>query len=216
MQTDLTSFHQGQQVLAAGKPLKEAKAAMIMVHGRGATAASILGLAQDIAHPDFAYLAPQANGNSWYPYPFIQPIANNEPYLSSALRAVGDLAAYVVEQGVPHEKLILLGFSQGACLTLEFAARNSRRYGGVIALSGGLIGEPGTQWNYPGSLAETPVFLGCDPRDFHIPESRIHESAEEMARRGGTVTKRLYPNLGHTVNDDELQFVRALMATLTA
>ena len=208
--------HQGQPVLAAGEPLDQARAAMILVHGRGATADSILMLAGEINQPGFAYLAPQASGNTWYPNPFMTSIAGNEPWLSSALQLLQRLLERVEQAGLPAERTMLLGFSQGACLALEFAARNARRYGGIVGLSGGLIGPDGTPRDYPGSLAGTPVFLGCSDVDFHIPKERVQHSAEVLRRLGGQVTERLYPNMGHTINEDELNAVRSLMATLLA
>jgi predicted esterase len=206
--------HQGQPVLLAGKPLNEAKAAMILVHGRGATAESILTLAGELKQPDFAYLAPQAAGNTWYPYSFLSPIENNEPGLSSALAALASLVARIEAGGIPAEKIIVGGFSQGACLATEFTARNARRYGGVVGLSGGVIGPPGTPRNYPGSLEGTPVFLGCSDIDPHIPLERVHETTAVLKALGGQVTERIYPNMGHTVNLDEIKHVRAMMEAL--
>jgi predicted esterase len=182
-----------------------------MVHGRGATAESILMLAGELDRPGFAYLAPQAAGDSWYPYSFLAPIASNEPWLSSALRAVGDALAMIEEAGIPAERTILLGFSQGACLALEFAARHARRYGGLVGLSGGLIGPDGTPRNYAGSFEGTPVFLGCSDVDPHIPKERVLLTEEVLRRMGAEVTARLYANMGHTVNRDEIAFVRGMM-----
>ncbi len=206
--------HQGQPILTAGEPLNRARAAMVMVHGRGASAESILDLAVELHQPGFAYLAPQAAGDTWYPYSFLAPLANNEPGLSSGLAAIANVLAQVAQAGIPLERTMLLGFSQGACLALEFVARNARRYGGVAGLSGGLIGPDGTPRDYPGSLAGTPVFLGCSDVDFHIPKERVQLSAEVLQRLGGNVTMRLYPGMGHTVNQDEIDFVRGLMAAL--
>lgn len=208
-------IHQGQPLLTVGAPLDEAKAAMIMVHGRGATAESILSLAADLHHPGFAYLAPQAAGNAWYPYPFMQPIEKNEPWLSAALLTLEETLAHVTTH-VPVERVILLGFSQGACLTLEFAARHARRYGGVVGLSGGLIGPDGTPRDYPGSLEGTLVFLGCSDTDFHIPKERVEESGRILSSLGGEVTVRLYPNMGHTVNEDEIAAVNSMMSAVVS
>lgn len=209
-----TSPHRGQPVLAAGRPLEEAEAAMIMVHGRGAGAEDILSLAGELGRPELAYLAPQAAGYTWYPYSFMAPIEQNEPGLSSGLEVLGDLVRHLEDHGIPPERTVLLGFSQGACLSLEYAARNARRYGGVVALSGGLIGPPGTPRDYAGSFEGTPVFLGCSDRDPHIPKARVDESAEVFRRRGAEVTERIYPAMGHTVNEDELSFVRDLVRSL--
>jgi phospholipase/carboxylesterase len=205
--------HDGQPVLFAGEPLEQASAAMILVHGRGASAHDIMTIAAEVADPDFAYLAPEAAGNAWYPNRFMEPLATNQPWLSSALETVGRVLAMVEEQ-VPAESVILLGFSQGACLALEFAARNARRYGGLVGLSGGLIGPDDTPRDYPGSLEGTPVFLGCSDVDPHIPARRVVESGEILERLGGQVTVKLYPGLGHEVNADELDHVRQLMAAL--
>ena len=207
----MTGPHQKERILAVGRPASEAAAAMVMVHGRGAPAEDILGLSVELGRPDFAYRAPQAAGYSWYPYSFMAPMEQNEPGLSSGLARIGEILAQLEEEGIPPERTILLGFSQGACLSLEFAARNARRYGGVVGLSGGLIGPPGTPRDYPGSLNGTPVFLGCSDRDPHIPLARVEESAEVLAKMGGAVTKRIYPAMGHTVNEDEIDFVRRLM-----
>jgi predicted esterase len=201
-------------VLAAGEPLDSAKAAMIMVHGRGASAANILGLAQDLDRPGFAYLAPQAAGSTWYPYPFMEPIAQNEPWLSSALAVLDDLLANLAAAGIPPERTILLGFSQGACLSSEYAARHAMRYGGIAGLSGGLIGPDSTPRAYPGSLDGTPVFLGCSDVDPHIPKTRVDLSAQVFRRLGGVVEERIYPRMGHTVNEDEIKFVQGMMDTV--
>ena len=209
----ITGPHQGQPVLAAGEPLERAKAAMIMIHGRGASAEDILSLAGEVNQPGFAYLAPQASGYSWYPNSFLAPIASNEPGISSGLAVIASLFERLTDAGIGPERTILLGFSQGACLSLEFASRNARRYGGIAGLSGGLIGPDGTPRNYPGSLQGTPVFLGCSDRDMHIPKERVLFSSEFLQRQGGAVTARLYPNMGHTVNDDELEAVRAMMVS---
>jgi predicted esterase len=208
--------HQGQPVLTAGQPLDQAQAAMIMVHGRGATAESILTLADELAQPGFIYLAPQAAGYTWYPNSFLAPIASNEPGISSGLAVLAELIDHLAKAGIPAERTMLLGFSQGACLSLEFAARNARRYGGVAGLSGGLIGPDGTPRDYAGSLAGTPIFLGCSDVDFHIPKARVEHSAEVLRRLGGDVTMRLYPNMGHLVNQDEINFVRQMMVALVA
>jgi predicted esterase len=203
--------HGGQRVLTNGAPLGTATGAVIAVHGRGGGAEDIIALAREIAPPNVTILAPQAAGNSWYPYRFLEPTERNEPYLSSALRIVAGLIAQVGEQGVPSERVALMGFSQGACLALEAAARNARRYAGVIGFSGGLIGPPGTSFDFAGSLDGTPVFLGCSDVDPHIPKERVEESAVALDRLGAAVDVRLYPGMGHTVNRDELGAARTIL-----
>jgi predicted esterase len=203
--------HQGQPVRTAGVPLHQANAAMVMVHGRGATADSMLTLAPALDMPGFAYLAPQASGNTWYPQTFLAPIQSNEPGITSGMQAIEDGLSQVTAAGIPRERTILLGFSQGACLTLEFAARNARRYGGIAGLSGGVIGPDGTPRDYPGSLEGTPVFLGCSDVDAHVPESRVTETAALLSRMGADVTTRIYPGMGHVVNDDEIAWAQRLI-----
>lgn len=210
----LQNPHHGQPVRIAGELLESARAAMLMVHGRGARAEDILTLANQLNQSGFAYLAPQAAGNTWYPNRFLVPIKENEPWLSSALSFVGETLTQIIKAGIPSERIVLLGFSQGACLTLEFAARNARRYGGVVGLSGALIGPDDTPRNYPGSLDGTPVFMGCSDVDFHVPKERVDQTAEVLRKLGGVVTKRLYPNMDHSVNQDEIDFVRGMMQML--
>jgi phospholipase/carboxylesterase len=208
--------HQGQPILTAGEPLERAQAAMVMVHGRGATAENILELAAELTQPGFAYLAPQAANNTWYPNSFLNPIATNEPGLSSGLAVIASILAQLTQGGIAPEHTILLGFSQGACLMLEFVARHARRYGGIAGLSGGLIGPDGTPRDYAGSLMGTPIFLGCSDVDMHVPKERVHHTTEVLQRLGGDVTMRLYPGMGHTINQDEIRFVQAMMAALLA
>lgn len=214
MAAEADGLHRGQPIEATGAPIESAAVAAIMLHGRGASAADILSLATAIGVPEVAYLAPVAAGHTWYPYSFLQPVERNEPWLSSALAVIGDVLARAAAAGIPTDRAILLGFSQGACLALEFAARNALLYGGVVGLSGGLIGPPGTPRDYPGSLKGTPVFLGCSDVDAHIPWERVEESAETMRRLGGEVTLRKYPGMGHTVVEDEVSFVRHLLGGL--
>ncbi|HUF13891.1 MAG TPA: dienelactone hydrolase family protein [Longimicrobiales bacterium] len=208
--------HAGQPTLTGGVPLEEARGAMVMLHGRGATAESILALAEVFGRPDFAYLAPAAAGNAWYPHSFLAPIDRNEPWLSSALAFVGRALEQALGAGLAPERLMLLGFSQGACLTLEYVAQHARRYGGVAGLTGGLIGPDGTPRDYRGSLAGTPVFIGSADPDPHIPRERVVHSAAVLERMGAEVTTRIYPGMGHTVNEDEVEHVRALMEDVLA
>jgi predicted esterase len=205
--------HQGMPVVEAGEPLAQARAAMILLHGRGATAEDIMTIAAELLYPGFAYLAPQAEGNAWYPHPFTAPLEQNEPYLSAALGVIESLLTRV-EATIPAQRVILLGFSQGACLTLEFAARHPLRYGGVVGLSGGLIGPPGTPRDYPGNFDGTPVFLGCSDVDPHIPKERVIETAEVFMRMGAKVTMRLYPEMGHTVSQEEIESVREIVESV--
>lgn len=203
--------HGNMPVYTAGTPLEEARGAMIMIHGRGATAQDILMLGRELDHPDFVYLAPQAFQNSWYPYGFMNPMDSNQPYLDSALRVISGLLDHLRQEGFSASQIMLAGFSQGACLATEYVARNPDRYGGIAGLSGGLIGPEGTPRDYPGELDGTPVFLGCSDVDFHIPKERVLETADVFRRMGAEVTDRLYPGMGHTVNRDEISFVRAMM-----
>jgi phospholipase/carboxylesterase len=206
--------HQGQPVLTAGEPLDNARAVMVMVHGRGATAQDILTVADELAQPGFAYLAPQAAGNTWYPNSFLAPIPSNEPGLSSGLTAIADVLTQVSKAGISPERTMLLGFSQGACLMLEFVARHARRYGGVAGLSGGLVGPDGTPRDYVGTLGGTPILLGCSDVDPHVPKGRVEHTAQVLRRLGGDVTMRLYPNMGHVINQDEMDFIRGMMRKL--
>ncbi|MGZ3716276.1 MAG: alpha/beta hydrolase [Ktedonobacterales bacterium] len=210
----IDGVHQGQPVLAAGEPLGQARAAMLMLHGRGASAEDILSFTDLLAQPGFVYLAPQAAGNEWYPNSFLAPIPGNEPYLSSALALISSLLAQITSAGVPLERTMVLGFSQGGCLGLEYVARNAQRYGGVVGWSAGLIGPDGTPRDYAGSLDGTPVFLGCSDSDFHVPKARVDLTAEVLRGLGGDVTERIYPNMAHAVNRDEVAFVRGMMAAL--
>ena len=209
--SSLPALHKGQPVLRRGVALGQARAAVIMVHGRGASADDILGLADELGVPDVAYLAPQAAGGAWYPNRFVAPVASNEPWLSSALAVLGELLDQLATAGMPPERTLLLGFSQGACLALEYGARNPLRYGGLVGLSGALI-EGGDQPRaYPGDLAGTAVLLGCSDVDPHIPHGRVERSATLLRDLGAAVDVRIYPGMGHTVNQDELAAVKALL-----
>jgi phospholipase/carboxylesterase len=208
--------HNGQPVAQSGVAIDRARSAMVLVHGRGDSAPGILQLADVLSVPGMAYLAPQAGGNTWYPNRFLAPIATNEPWLSSALEGLGNLLEQIEAAGVSPARTVLLGFSQGGCLALEFAARHPRRYGALVGLSGGLIGPPGTIWPRAGSLEGTPVFLGCSDVDAHIPASRVMESAEVLRSIGGDVNAVLYPGMDHTVSQAEVEEVRRLIAPLGA
>ncbi len=194
-----------------GPPPATARLTLILVHGRGASAADILGVADEIDAPDIAYLAPDAPGRTWYPYSFLVPLAQNEPNLTSALQTLGAIVDDLGRQAVTPDRVGFVGFSQGACLSLEYVARHARRYAAVVAFSGGLIGPPGTPRNYPGSLDGTPVFLGCSDIDPHIPLARVHESRDVLTALGARVDTRIYPGMGHTINPDEFDTARALL-----
>ncbi|WP_435174976.1 alpha/beta hydrolase [Halorussus sp. AFM4] len=208
--------HAGQEVVTAGPDLDDADAAVVFVHGRGATAQSILQMAGEFDAEGVAYLAPQARGRTWYPNSFMAPIEDNEPSLSSALNWLGDLRERIEEAGVPAEKTMFVGFSQGACLSSEFVARNARKYGGLAALSGGVIGPDGTPRDYDGSLDGTPVFLGCSDSDPHIPLERVHETRDVFEDLDGDVEERIYEGMGHGVNRDETEYVTEMVESLTA
>lgn len=210
--TERPTLHHGQPILSAGVPLAEARAALVLIHGRGATAESILALGQELDTPGFVYLAPQAANFAWYPERFIAPVQRNEPWLSSALHLLDDLLEHLAGAGIPAERTVLLGFSQGGCLALEYGARRSRRYGGLVALSGALIENGDQPRAYAGSLAGTPAFLGCSDSDMHIPVERVRRSTRLLADLGAAVTERIYPRMGHTVNEDEITAVRELLA----
>ena len=218
--TASTDPHAGTSTATAGVPLQSAARALVLVHGRGASAESILGLAADIRRAggdlpdDLALLAPQAAGHTWYPYSFLAPEAQNEPFLTSALGRLGTLLAEVEAAGIAPEQTALVGFSQGACLALEYAARSGKRYGAVAALSGGLIGETLDTSRYRDGIAGTPVFLGCSDRDAHVPLARVRESSAVLEELGAAVDERIYPGMPHTVNRDELEAVHALLAGL--
>jgi predicted esterase len=204
--------HGGLPVLWEGVALSQARIVAILIHGRGASAEDILSLAHELRTKDVAYLAPQAAGHTWYPYSFLSPLSQNEPGITSALGVITRLIGEAGREGIDPGRVALIGFSQGACLALEYAARHARRYAAVAGLSGGLIGPPGTPRTYAGSLEETPVFLGCSDVDAHIPLERVHESAEVFRRMNARVDERIYPRMAHTVNRDEIEAVSALLA----
>jgi predicted esterase len=203
--------HGNQPILHLGPELAEARLAALLVHGRGASAEDILSVAQELALPDVAYFAPQAAGQTWYPYSFLAPIPQNEPWLSSGLKKIDSILEAFRREGVDADRVVLLGFSQGACLSLEFAARHAQRYAAVVGFSGGLIGPPGTPRDYTGSMDGTPVFLGCSDVDPHIPLERVHETAVVFQRLDARVDERIYPGMGHLINRDELEAVRVLL-----
>ncbi len=206
--------HGDQQLVAAGTDLADASAAAILLHGRGATARSIAQTGLQFHHDGLALLAPQAAGNTWYPNPFTAPVERNEPGRTSGLSAIQSAVDRANEADIPTDQIIVLGFSQGACLASEFVARNPTRYGGVVALSGGLIGETINTDDYDGDLDETPAFLGCSDVDPHIPEERVHTTATVVEQLNGDVETRIYEGMGHGVNQDELDYVSGMVESL--
>jgi predicted esterase len=203
--------HAGQPVVTTGPPPGQGRGVVIAVHGRGAGPNNILDLAPRLGARDLTWLAPAAAGRSWYPHSFMADIPQNEPGLSSALHVLRGLVDTANAAGVPTDKIVVLGFSQGACLASEFLVRHAARYGGGLIFTGGLIGPPGTTWDYPGGFAGTPVFLGCSDVDHHVPKHRVDESADVFRRLGATVNERIYPGMGHIVNDDEIAEARKIL-----
>ena len=206
-------LHNSANFQTAGLPLEEATKVMIMVHGRGGSARDILSLSNHIQDKGFAFIAPEAQNNTWYPHSFLRPIDDNEPYLSSALGTLAATRARLqADFNFKLPQIYWLGFSQGACLILEFVARNAAEYGGVFGLSGGLIGPAETPRNYKGTFSDMPVFLGCSNKDPHVPEYRVLESDQVFKQMNARVITKLYPNFPHTINEDELNIVNLLIA----
>jgi predicted esterase len=203
--------HANQPVLTGGPRPIDARLTLVLVHGRGGTAAGMLDLTSLLEVEDVAFVAPAAAGQTWYPLSFLAPIPQNEPYLGSALRVLDRVVASLESTGVSAERIGWIGFSQGACLTLEFVARHARRYALVAGLSGGVIGPPGTPRDYDGSLDGTPVFLGCSDIDAHIPLERVHETTRVYRALGASVDERIYPGMGHLVSPDEIKTVKGLL-----
>ncbi|MDQ3258962.1 MAG: dienelactone hydrolase family protein [Acidobacteriota bacterium] len=209
--------HQGQSVIVAGVSIGKASAGAVLVHGRGASAEDILTLVPVLGQPNFHYLAPQAAESSWYPNSFLAPMSRNEPGLSSGLQAIADALARLERDGLTAERTLLLGFSQGACLITEYVYRNPRRYGGIAVLSGAVITPDADTRAVPDArleLTDTPVFLGCSDSDPHVPKERVEQTARVFRALGGKVEMRLYPNLPHTVIEDELKAVREMMSLI--
>lgn len=204
-------LHQSQPIIQSGTKLDDAKAVMIMIHGRGAKAKDILSLSAEFNFDGAAYLAPQAKDNTWYPFSFLNPIEMNEPGITSGLALIDSIVEMLLQKGFTSEQIYLLGFSQGACLSLEYAVRNPKKFGGVIGLSGGLIGSEVLPQKYSGDLEGTEIFLGCSDVDSHIPLKRVDETEEVFIKLGANVTKRIYKGMAHTINRDEIKFVTTLM-----
>ncbi len=203
-------MHQ-KNITTAGKPLSEASKALILLHGRGARAADILSLAQYFPLTDFALLAPQATNNTWYPFSFIAPVQQNEPWLTSAIDVLKEIVQDIVTAGIDKNNIYIMGFSQGACLTLEFATRNATRWGGIAAFTGGLIGDKIYRENYTGNFDNTPVFIGTSDHDVHVPVERVYASGNILKEMGADVTEKIYPNMGHTIIQDEIEQVNKLL-----
>jgi phospholipase/carboxylesterase len=209
--------HGNQSIVERGRPLDSAEAAMILLHGRGASAEDILDFADSFDLPQVvAYLAPEAAEHTWYPYSFLAPTEQNQPWLDSALELVKRTVQRATGARIPERKIAFVGFSQGACLVTEFVARNAAHYGGVIAFTGGLIGPPGTKFSYSGTLAGTSCFLGAGDPDLHVPWKRIEETASVLSALGATVTLRRYPGLPHTINEDEREAARGILGRLVS
>jgi phospholipase/carboxylesterase len=200
-----------KELVAAGKSLEEASKVLIMIHGRGANAYDILGLASHLNVKDYALIAPQATNNTWYPYSFMAPPTQNEPWLSSALSVIKSIVVELKEKQFNEENIFFLGFSQGACLTLEFVTRNAIKYGGVAAFTGGLIGDNIYTENYSGNFKGTSVFLGTSDPDMHVPVERVNHTAIVLEKMGANVIKKIYNNMGHTINQDEINQANTLI-----
>lgn len=203
--------HEGQPIVETGRPLGESHVAVIMVHGRNAAPANILDLGRRFERPDLTYLAPAAANRTWYPHSFMADLASNEPGVSSGLGVLQELVERVEAAGIPRSRIVLAGFSQGACLTSEFALRNASRFGGILVFSGGAIGPEGTTWNVATNFDKTPVFLGCSDQDAHVPESRVRQTADLFTRAGAEIMHRIYPGMGHLVNDDEIAIAQQIL-----
>jgi predicted esterase len=208
---NLSDPHAGQTVHTAGPAPERAELTLLLMHGRGGSAEDILSVYAALGLETVSAIAPQAAGNTWYPQSFLAPLESNQPFLDSALGRMESLVQSLISRGIQSERIALLGFSQGACLTLEFVARHPRRYGAVIGLTGGLIGPAGTARNYAGSLASTPVLLGSNDPDPHVPFARVKETETVLSQMGATVELRRYPGMPHTVNDDEIEATRKLL-----
>ncbi|SIR34577.1 alpha/beta hydrolase [Pontibacter lucknowensis] len=202
-----------KQVRTQGKPLSETGKALILIHGRGATAASILPLAQELGADDFTLFAPQATNNTWYPYSFMAPADQNQPALDSALELINETVQSIKAQGIASKDIYLLGFSQGACLTAEYATRHAQRFGGLLIFTGGLIGQELNTSNYKGDFEGTPVFISTGDPDPHVPVSRVDETVKQMEGMGAKVSRKVYPGRPHTILQEELELARMILAS---
>lgn len=200
-----------KNIVFAGKPLTEAKKALILLHGRGADSSDILSFASYLDVKDYLLVAPEATGNTWYPFSFMMPPAQNEPWLSSALLLVKEVVEDLAKAGFSSSNIYFAGFSQGACLTLEFVTRNAKRYGGIAAFTGGLIGDKIYAENYQGDFEKTPVFIGTSNPDPHVPVERVHATTGVLRNMNAVVTEKVYNNMGHTINEDEINQANSLI-----
>lgn len=201
----------GKNIFSAGKNIRDAGNVLIMLHGRGGSAEDILSLAQYFSLEDYALLAPQAINNTWYPYSFLSPPLQNEPWLSSALSLLKEIVNDIKLQKISEENTYFLGFSQGACLMLEFVTRNAAKFGGVAAFTGGLIGDKIYRENYEGNFNHTPIFIGSSNPDMHVPVERVYATTNILRELGADVTEKLYDNMGHTINEDEIEMVKRII-----
>jgi len=202
-----------KEFITAGQSLETASKVLIMMHGRGGSAEDILGLSDHLQVKDFAIVAPKATNNTWYPYSFLMPPQQNEPWLSSALQVIKEIINDLVAKGVTQELIYFLGFSQGACLTLEFVTRNATRFGGVVALTGGLIGDKIYEQNYVGNFDGTKIFIGTSDPDPHVPVQRVHDSELILRKLNAAVTVKVYKGMGHTINQDELDAANMILTS---
>jgi phospholipase/carboxylesterase len=203
-------MHQ-KKIITAGKDLNNGSKVLILLHGRGGSAEDILSLAQHLDVKDFSLLAPQATNNTWYPFSFMAPTSQNEPWLSSALALLEEILQDLYDKGIPSENIYFTGFSQGACLTLEFVTRNAAKYGGVVAFTGGLIGNKIYPENYQGNFQGTPVFIGTSDPDPHVPVERVYATSNILRDMGAGVTEKVYTNMGHTITQDEIDNANRLV-----
>jgi phospholipase/carboxylesterase len=212
MQKNLHDMH-SKQIFTAGKKTSEAKKALMMIHGRGAFAEDILSLAGYFNLKDYALIAPQAENNTWYPYSFLAPVKQNEPWLSSALKVLNEIMSDINSEGISSENIYFLGFSQGACLTLEFVTRNAGKWGGIVAFTGGLIGDKIYTENYKGDFSNTHVFIGSSDPDPYVPVERVHATSAILKNMHADLTVKIYPDMGHTINKDEIEQANTLIFT---
>lgn len=203
-------MHQ-KEIITSGKKIEVAKKALIMLHGRGASAEDIMNLAPYLKVKDYVFIGPQATNNTWYPYSFLMPPRQNEPWLTSALELLNELVHDINEAGIPNDRIYFLGFSQGACLSLEFAARHAQKWGGVVAFTGGLIGDKIYTENYKGDFNGAPIFIGTSNPDPHVPVERVHETAALLRTMNASVTEKVYQNMGHTISEDEIEKANLLV-----